>query len=189
MSDQFRLATVKDAEKLLELIKRAYQTIRELEIEFTAVHADMEMILENLSEHTCFVLEREGRLLATISLRSLVEVTEYPFLYWFAVDPDCKNQGIGSRLLRYVEETVVRDTLHAPCATLATSRSTHGCCRCTKETAISRFMSGIWVMMTSLCFCKNGSFTARLPQAKRTMRRCPFDDYSRRSAQRSSGIP
>ncbi|CAM5790699.1 GNAT family N-acetyltransferase [Brevibacillus borstelensis] len=122
MSDQFRLATVKDAEKLLELIKRAYQTIRELEIEFTAVHADMEMILENLSEHTCFVLEREGRLLATISLRSLVEVTEYPFLYWFAVDPDCKNQGIGSRLLRYVEETVVRDTLHAPCATLATSR-------------------------------------------------------------------
>lgn len=43
-------------------------------------------------------------------------------MYWFAVDPDCKNQGIGSRLLRYVEETVVRDTLHAPCATLATSR-------------------------------------------------------------------
>ncbi len=79
MSDQFRLATVKDAEKLLELIKRAYQTIRELEIEFTAVHADMEMILENLSEHTCFVLEREGRLLATISLRSLVEVTNIPF--------------------------------------------------------------------------------------------------------------
>ncbi|WP_425341225.1 GNAT family N-acetyltransferase [Brevibacillus borstelensis] len=97
MSDLFRLATKKDAEALLELISRAYQTIRDLEIEFTAVHADLPMILENLSEHTCFVHEREGKLLAAISLRSLVEVTEYPFLYWFAVDPDYQNQGIGRR--------------------------------------------------------------------------------------------
>ncbi len=122
VSDTYRLATWKDAETLLDLITRAYESIRALDIAFTATEADLGMIQDNLTQHTCYVLEQNGSLVATISLKTLEEVTEYPFLYWFAVDPARANRGIGSKLLRYVEETVVRDTLQAPAVTLATSR-------------------------------------------------------------------
>jgi ribosomal protein S18 acetylase RimI-like enzyme len=80
------------------------------------------MIRENIIHNACYVLEIDGSIAATISLKNLEEVTDLPFLYWFAVLPFYKNQGIGNRLLTYVEEAIVRDTLLAPGVVLATSR-------------------------------------------------------------------
>ncbi|WP_068775858.1 GNAT family N-acetyltransferase [Paenibacillus sp. FJAT-26967] len=122
MSETYRLATTEDAEELLELILSAYQSIRELGIEFIAARADLQQVRENITENNCYVLEIDGQISATISLKYLKDVTAYPFLYWFAVSPKLQARGIGNRLLHYVEQTVVRDTLLASAVTLATSR-------------------------------------------------------------------
>ena len=45
-------------------------------------------------------------------------ISMYPFVWWFATKPSYDGQGIGSKLLTYVEETYLRDTLKAPAVTL-----------------------------------------------------------------------
>ncbi|WP_248923994.1 GNAT family N-acetyltransferase [Paenibacillus hamazuiensis] len=122
MGEIIRQAAEADAERLFQVISEAYRSIRELGIEFRAVHADLDMVRSNVAEHTCYVLELDGVIAATLSLKSLPEVTPHPFVYWFAVDPAASGRGIGSRLLTYVERDVVRDTLLAPAVVLATSR-------------------------------------------------------------------
>ncbi|WP_159884954.1 GNAT family N-acetyltransferase [Paenibacillus puerhi] len=122
MSEGYRLAVAEDAEELLDLILGAYQTIRDLNIAFTAAQADIELVATNILEHTCYVVEKDGRLAATVSLKELPDVTPHPFLYWFAVDPRWKGRGIGRELLDYIEQRVIRQELRAPAVTLATSR-------------------------------------------------------------------
>ncbi|WP_028552899.1 GNAT family N-acetyltransferase [Paenibacillus sp. UNC451MF] len=122
MSYTYRLASEEDAEQVLHVIQGAYESIRELGIEFRAVHADLDMIATNIRENSCYILIQDSSVVATLSLKSLKEVTPYPFLYWFAVDPSYSSQGWGSLLLTYVEERIVRDTLGADGVTLATSK-------------------------------------------------------------------
>ncbi|WP_426445945.1 GNAT family N-acetyltransferase [Paenibacillus sp. S-38] len=122
MTEVYRLAAAEDAEELLALILGAYQTIRELNIAFTAAQADLDLVRGNIVNNSCYVLEIDGEIAATISLKSLEEVTPHPFLYWFAVDPKQKGRGVGRRLLDHVEDTVVRLGLQASAVTLATSR-------------------------------------------------------------------
>ncbi|ULL15294.1 GNAT family N-acetyltransferase [Paenibacillus sp. H1-7] len=121
MSEVYRLARPEDAEEVLRIIRGAYASLERLGIEFRAVHADLAMVRDNIIHHSCFVLFQGDAMTATISLRSLEEVTEYPFLYWFAVDPLVNGRGVGTKLLTFAEETVVRDTMGAPAVTLATS--------------------------------------------------------------------
>jgi len=122
MSYSYRLAAEDDAEQVLRVIQGAYESIRQLGIEFRAVHADLEMVADNIRDNACYVLLDEDSIVATLSLKSLKEVTPHPFLYWFAVDPLRSGQGLGDLLLTYVEERIVRDQLHAEAVTLATSR-------------------------------------------------------------------
>lgn len=122
MSEVYRLARLEDSEEVLRIIRGAYESIGRLGIEFRAVHADIAMVQDNIRENSCYVVLHDDVIAATISLRELHEVTKYPFLYWFAVDPAVNGQGIGSRLLSYVEETIVRDALNASAVTLATSK-------------------------------------------------------------------
>ncbi|NQX65270.1 GNAT family N-acetyltransferase [Paenibacillus alba] len=122
MSEIYRLATIEDAEEQFKVIHDAYASIRELGITFKAANADIEVIRENLAANTSYVLEINGSIAATLSLKNLPELTDLPFLYWFAVAPAFKNQGVGNRLLAYVEEVIVRDTLLAAGVVLATSK-------------------------------------------------------------------
>ncbi|AFC31143.1 YxeL [Paenibacillus mucilaginosus 3016] len=122
MTEVYRLAEPGDSAELLALILGAYQTIRDLNIAFTAAQADLDLVRSNIVNHSCYVLELDGEIAATISLKSLEEVTPHPFLYWFAVDPKHKGRGVGRRLLDHVEDTVVRQGLQASAVTLATSR-------------------------------------------------------------------
>ncbi|MEC0231317.1 GNAT family N-acetyltransferase [Paenibacillus alba] len=123
MSEIYRLATIADAEEQFKVIHEAYASIRELGITFRAANAELEVICENLAANTSYVLEINGSIAATLSLKNLPELTELPFLYWFAVAPAFKNQGVGNRLLAYVEEVIVRDTLLATGVVLATSKN------------------------------------------------------------------
>lgn len=120
-----RLAIVKDKEELRELILRAYAPIRELGINFAATTADLELVEKNIKNNMCYVLEEDGRIIGTCSLRMPWGLQPgpcgFPHIYWFAVDPDLKKKGVGSFLLDWIEKNIVRDTLKSPAVTLGTA--------------------------------------------------------------------
>jgi len=125
MIEIIRLAEVKDAEQLLDITYRAYQLIRELGLHWPAATADLAMIQDNVTTNECYVLERNGSIAATITLSKGEEIkalTELPFIKWFAVDPDCRGEGLGGKLLDWVEKNVIYDKLGATAVTLATAQ-------------------------------------------------------------------
>lgn len=124
MSEVYRLAAVEDAERLLHVIYEAYETIRELELHWPAANADLALIQDNITKNECYVLELNGEIAATLTLskeKLHSWETDLPFIKWFAVDPEYQGIGIGTRLLTWVEKTIIRDKLGAPALTLATA--------------------------------------------------------------------
>ncbi len=87
------------------------------------------MVRDNLKHNTTFVLENEKEIISTITVRYPWETTKqisgYPFVWWFAIHPSYDGRGYGSQLLKYVEETFLRDTLKAAAVTLGTSARIH----------------------------------------------------------------
>lgn len=124
-NETIRLATLQDAEALQQLMYRAFTPLREVGIEWPSVNADIEMIEKNIKYNSAFVLEKDGGIISTLSIRYPWEpkdpVSKYPFVWWFATDPDFGGQGYGKKVMRYVEETILRDTLKAPAVVLGTS--------------------------------------------------------------------
>ncbi|MGF6232692.1 GNAT superfamily N-acetyltransferase [Inquilinus ginsengisoli] len=126
MADSIRIAGPDDAPAVLDLLRAAYQPLREMGIRFTAVTADLELVRRTVERHTTFLLERDGGAVATVSVRFPWPVGErhlasYPFIHWFAVAPRLKRQGVGSALLQHVEDDFLRDRVKAPAVYLATA--------------------------------------------------------------------
>lgn len=125
MNDIYRLATLDDAEELLGVILRAYETIRELGINFPAAYADIEMVRDTVASHECYVFERDGKIIATVTISEPMEqlkaIADFPFIMKFAVEPAFKGQGVGNRLLTWVEEDIARDKWKAEAVTLGTA--------------------------------------------------------------------
>lgn len=125
----FRLAEVEDAPAFLQLLRDAFEPIRDLGIDWPSANATLELVTENITRSSAFVLERDGEIISTITIRFPWESnnppSKYPFVWWFATKPELKGQGVGNKLLTYVEERVLRDTLKAPALTLGTSAKKH----------------------------------------------------------------
>lgn len=124
-----RIAEQADAKELQQLMYEAFTPLRELGINWPSVNADVESVLKNLTESTTFVLENDDEIISTITVRypwqGKRRISIYPFMWWFATKPKYEGQGLGSKLLTYVEETFLRDTLKAPAVTLGTSARKH----------------------------------------------------------------
>ncbi|MFS3915223.1 GNAT family N-acetyltransferase [Bacillus australimaris] len=127
--DIFRIATEEDAPAFLELLSSAFKPLGEMGIDWPSTNATLEMVTENITQSVAVVLERDGRLISTITIRfpweSTQPVSGYPFVWWFATAPDLAGQGIGNKLLDYVENTLLRQTYKAPAYTLGTSGRKH----------------------------------------------------------------
>lgn len=125
MSQQFRLVTLEDAEKVLELVLKSYASIRELGINFAAATADLPLVKKHIQNNLCYVLEDDGKMIATISLRMPWGLQPgpagVPHIGWFGVDPESGRKGVGSQLLNWLEENILRDTLKVPAVTLGTA--------------------------------------------------------------------
>lgn len=125
MTQIHRMATVDDAQALLELLLAAYAPHREAGINFVAATADLPMVIQHIESNMCYLLEQDQTLIATVSLRMPWGPNpgpcQYPHIGWLAVHPDHKQKGIGGQLLRWLEETIVRDTFKSPKVTLATA--------------------------------------------------------------------
>ncbi|UXU56031.1 GNAT family N-acetyltransferase [Staphylococcus agnetis] len=120
-----RMATLQDAAVLQDLMYRAFTPLREAGIDWPSVNADLEMIEKNIKYNSAYVLEKQGRIISTLSIRFPWEpkykVSQFPFIWWFATDPDFAGEGYGAQLMTYIEETILRDTLKAPAVVLGTS--------------------------------------------------------------------
>lgn len=125
MTTSFRLATEQDAPELQILSHAAYEPIRQLGIHFTAATADLETVKTNIRNNACYVMEEDGKIIATVSVRMPWGLQPgpagVPHIWWFAVDPILGKKGVGSTLLTWIEETVIRDTLKSPAVTLGTA--------------------------------------------------------------------
>ncbi|MGE8079441.1 GNAT family N-acetyltransferase [Peribacillus loiseleuriae] len=121
MTEIIRLATLDDAERLLYVTLRAYEPIRELDIKWPAATADIELVKKNITDFSCYVLEKDGIIIATVTVRTFAEVSDLTCVWWFAVDPDYKGFGYGKKILDWVEEVVIRDQLNQPAVGLGTS--------------------------------------------------------------------
>ncbi|MFS0724141.1 GNAT family N-acetyltransferase [Paenibacillus sp. 1P07SE] len=122
---EFRLATLADGPQLLDLSLRAYEPIRQLGIHFAAATADLALVEKNLTNNMCLVMEEEGRIVSTISVRMPWGPQPGPYgvphLWWFASDPDATRKGIGREMITWCEETMLRDTLKTPAVSLGTA--------------------------------------------------------------------
>lgn len=127
--DIFRIATEADAPQFLELLSSAFKPVGELGINWPSTNATLEMVTENINKSTAVVMERDGKLIATITIRfpweSTSPVSGYPFVWWFATSPELQGQGIGNKLIDYVENTLLKETFKAPAYTLGTSGKKH----------------------------------------------------------------
>ena len=127
--DKYRVATVEDAPELLALIKSSFQEVKDLGIDWPSTNLTLEPLIENINSAAMFVLEREQKIIATLTVRFPWEETEspsgYPFVWWFATLNEYRGQGVGNLLLQYVEETFLRDTLKAAAIVLGTSARKH----------------------------------------------------------------
>lgn len=68
MTEQYRLATLEDAEQLQAVTVDAYETIRALNIPFPAGHATLEVIQNNIVQHECYILEKGEKSLPRLPL-------------------------------------------------------------------------------------------------------------------------
>ncbi|WP_411842962.1 GNAT family N-acetyltransferase [Salinicoccus sp. HZC-1] len=127
--DIIRVATKKDAEEFLALMKTAFKPLKDLGIEWPSVNVGLEDVTANIVNSTAYVLERDGEIISTITIKfpweAGINISGYPFVWWFATKPEYKGQGVGDKLLTYVEETILRDTLKAPAVVLGTSLKFH----------------------------------------------------------------
>ncbi|WP_060863396.1 hypothetical protein [Paenibacillus riograndensis] len=59
MGEVYRLAELKDAERLLDITYRAYETIRELGLHWPAATADLALIKDNIAKNECYEWRRD----------------------------------------------------------------------------------------------------------------------------------
>jgi GNAT superfamily N-acetyltransferase len=125
MPQNYRLTTIEDAEKVHQLILKANAINRELGINFAAATADLALVQTHIQNNLCYVLEEDGKFIASISLRLPWGLQPgpagFPHIGWFAVDPELGRKGVGSQLLTWLEESILRDTLKVPAVTLGTA--------------------------------------------------------------------
>lgn len=127
--DRLRIATKADAPAFLELIQQSFQEVKDYGIDWPSTNATLESVIENIETGIALVLERDGRLISTITVRQPWEhetpISCYPFLWWFATADDLKGQGIGKKFIQQVEEEFLIKVLKAPAYVIGTSGRKH----------------------------------------------------------------
>lgn len=127
MTIVFRQLTLEDDEAFLSLALAAFEPIRQLGINFAAAHADIPMVRRHISRHGAYVMEKDGVMVSSFSIRYPwgPEPGPYglPHLGWFATHPDYKGQGFGRQMMQWLENHVLIGQLKAPAVSLGTAQN------------------------------------------------------------------
>jgi ribosomal protein S18 acetylase RimI-like enzyme len=102
---ELRRATVRDVVEVRSLLNRAYKELSDRGWNYTATYQDDAFTAQQILERRVFLVSDGERPIATISVHDQNEFTNRKTLYVgkFAVHPELKNQGLGARLIDYVE--------------------------------------------------------------------------------------
>ncbi|MCK6459389.1 MAG: GNAT family N-acetyltransferase [Planctomycetes bacterium] len=107
-----RLGPADSLEELTLLLHRAYSVLGGMGFNYTAVDQPVERTRERALDGECYVAIEDGRLAGTVTLGLVDAMADPPeygrpgmaYVTQFAVEPALQGKGLGSRLLRHVEE-------------------------------------------------------------------------------------
>lgn len=120
-----RRANTDDFKAIIDLMYKAYAPVRELGIQFESAHPTIEKVTNNIQQNLCYVYEVDNELISTISLRmpwsSNPGPYYFPHIWWLATSPEFKGKGIGTEVLNYIEEEIIKNDFHSPAVTLGTA--------------------------------------------------------------------
>ena len=105
-------------EALTALLHRAYAQLAAMGLNYTAVDQSVEVTKQRVGNGQCFVAEREGRVVGTITVNGPYDPQRDPWVLatpWYsrqdiahfhqlAVDPDVQGLGLGDRLVALCEQ-------------------------------------------------------------------------------------
>ena len=116
------LAARDSMQALTELLHRAYAPLAARGMNFTAATQTAETTARRAAEGHCFIAERRGRIVGTVTVCGPYEADAAPWaanvpafrdrdtahFHQFAVDPDLQRQGLGRRLVAACESWALR---------------------------------------------------------------------------------
>jgi len=160
-NQQIRIANDQDTDALYALLQEAYAPLLELGIYFSISQTDVEGVRAVIRQETTYVLEGEQGLLATISVRfpwinPARNITDLPFLHWFAVRPSAKQQGVGSQLLTQVENILQASPFKSPAVYLATASQHPWLVALYQRRGYQAFETGTSALGTELVYLRKG---------------------------------
>ena len=115
---QIRLLSKEDSlEELTELLNRSYKKLAGQGFRFLASHQDVEITKKRIAKGKCFVATMNGKICGTICFYSF---KKFPYLKWyenrsvascgqFAVEEKFQHQGIGNKLIGFVENLALEE--------------------------------------------------------------------------------
>jgi len=104
-------------EALTELLHRAYAGLAAMGLQYLATHQSVTVTRERLAAGTCFVALLNEQLVGTIKYSPPGSMTAAPWfeqshvahIGQFGIEPDYQRQGIGTRLMAWVERQAIAD--------------------------------------------------------------------------------
>jgi GNAT superfamily N-acetyltransferase len=98
--------------ELTELLHRSYRPLADMGLIFLATHQTDTQTKRRIEKGDCFVIENEGKLIATVSIypnNKSNECLQYrkegtAYFGQFAVESHLQKNGIGSRLMEFIEQ-------------------------------------------------------------------------------------
>lgn len=115
----------KDIIKFQRFLTAAYAEDLKYGIRFQAAFATTEDIKKHLAANPCYILELDGEIITSCSLRMPWGPNPgpdiFPHLGWVSTHPQYKRQGFSSRMLDWVEQEILIKQFKAPAVTLGTA--------------------------------------------------------------------
>jgi GNAT superfamily N-acetyltransferase len=107
-----RLAEGDSFEELTALLHRAYSVLGAMGLNYTAVDQPVGRTRDRALDGECYVATEDGRIAGTVTMGLVDTMADPPeyrrpgmaYVTQFAVEPALQGKGLGSRLLRHVEE-------------------------------------------------------------------------------------
>src|SRR5438552_10538445 len=98
--------------ELTELLHRSYKPLADMGLIFLATHQTDAQTKRRIEKGDCFIIENDGKLIATISLYPNNKSNEClhfrkegsAYFGQFAVEPLLQKTGIGSKMMEFIEE-------------------------------------------------------------------------------------
>ena len=101
--------------ELTALLHRAYKRLADMNLRFVATYQDEATTRDRIEGAECYVAQIDGRIVGTIAFRDAEKTEGCPWydrpevasFGQFAVEPDLQGRGIGTALLRFIEQRAI----------------------------------------------------------------------------------